>query len=309
MTSLDGVPLPYAGWVEQMTSCAPSVAQALRPFPQYCDDLQGLNENHGRSKYNSLQMKLEKRFSEGIYALVSYTFSKTMESSSTNTQALADGTTGVISPFQRERNYTISPTATPHVLSAAFAYELPFGRGKRWANGGSGIVNALASGWQMSTIYRYSSALPMYFRSGFCNVPGQFRAACIPAIVDPGAVFAQDKGSFDPNKGPLFNKDAFESVDAFNYYFGRGNRIEESVRGFSYKNQDITFMKNTRFGGGVNLQLRFEMFNMWNWHSFSNAGEFGGLAFRNDIASPDFGTWSGDVTEPRTMQVSVRVEF
>ncbi len=32
--SLDGVPLPYAGWVEQMVSCAPSVAQALRPFPQ-----------------------------------------------------------------------------------------------------------------------------------------------------------------------------------------------------------------------------------------------------------------------------------
>ena len=46
-TSLDGVPLPYAGWVEQMTGCAPSVAQALRPFPQYCDNLQGLNENHG----------------------------------------------------------------------------------------------------------------------------------------------------------------------------------------------------------------------------------------------------------------------
>ena len=47
MTSLNGVPLPYPGWVEQMTGCAPSVAQALRPYPQYCDNLQGLNENHG----------------------------------------------------------------------------------------------------------------------------------------------------------------------------------------------------------------------------------------------------------------------
>ena len=33
MTSLHGVPLPYAGWVGQMTGCAPSVAQALRPYP------------------------------------------------------------------------------------------------------------------------------------------------------------------------------------------------------------------------------------------------------------------------------------
>ena len=78
MTSLNGVPLPYPGWVEQMTGCAPSVAQALRPYPQYCDNLQGLNENHGESHYNSLQMKLEKRFSGSTYALVSYTLSKTI---------------------------------------------------------------------------------------------------------------------------------------------------------------------------------------------------------------------------------------
>ena len=50
MTSLNGVPLPYPGWVEQMTGCAPSVAQALRPYPQYCDNLQGLNENQRRRR-------------------------------------------------------------------------------------------------------------------------------------------------------------------------------------------------------------------------------------------------------------------
>ena len=36
-------------------------------------------------------------------------------------------------------------------------------------------------------------------------MPGQFRAGCIPAIVNPDAVFAQDKGDFDPGAGPLFN--------------------------------------------------------------------------------------------------------
>ena len=76
MTSLNGVPLPCAGWVEQMTGCAPSVAQALRPYPQCCDNLQGLNENVGSSHYNSLQVKLE-RFSRRLYGLVSYTLSKT----------------------------------------------------------------------------------------------------------------------------------------------------------------------------------------------------------------------------------------
>ena len=134
MTSLHGVPLPYPGWVEQMTGCAPSVAQALRPFPQYCDNLQGLNENHGSSHYNSLQVKLEKRFSNGIYGLVSYTLSKTISSASDNTQRDAvtwSGLQGVISPFEAERNEVIAATDTPHVLSAAFVYELPVGQGRK----------------------------------------------------------------------------------------------------------------------------------------------------------------------------------
>jgi hypothetical protein len=310
-TSLHGVPLPYAGWVEQMTGCAPSLAQALRPYPQYCDNLQGLNENQGKSLYNSLQMKLEKRFSEGTFALVSYTLSKTLQSASENTQRDAltwAGVDGVISPFEKDRNYTIASSDTPHVLSAAFVYELPFGRGRRFMNEG-GAVNALVGGWQLSTIYRYSSGLPMYFRSSFCNVPGQFRAGCIPAITNLSAVFAQDKNSFDPGRGPLFNKDAFEPVDAFNYYYGRGNRVEEDVRGFAYKNQDLSLIKNTRLKGGSNVQFRFEVFNLWNWHIFTNPGQWGGLAFNNDIASPSFGEWGGSVTEPRTMQLAVRFEF
>lgn len=311
MASLHGVPLPYQGWVEQMTGCAPSVAQALRPFPQYCTSLQGLNENHGKSHYNSLQAKLEKRFSNGVYALVSYTLSKTISSASDNTQRDAvtwSGLQGVISPFEPGRNEVIAATDTPHVLSAAFVYELPVGEGRKYLTE-PGMANALVGGWQLSTIFKYSSGLPFYFRSGFCNVPGAFRVGCIPAITNPSAVFAQDKGSFDPAAGPLLNKDAFESVSAFNFYYGQGNRIEESIRGFGYRNQDLSLIKNTRLPGRTNLQIRFEVFNLWNWHTFTNPGQWGGLAFVNDLASPDFGRWNGSVTEPRTMQVAARFEF
>ena len=312
MQSLQGVPLPYAGWVEQLTAngCSPSVAQALRPYPQYCDNLQGMNENHGESLYNSLQLKLEKRFSDGIYALVSYTLSRTKESSSSNTQRGNDSAIGSISPFQADRNYAISSNDTPHVLSAAFVYELPFGAGKAHMNE-SGVTNALLGGWQLSTIFRYSSALPMYFRVNgtACNVPGAFRAACIPSIANGDAVFAQDKGDFDPNAGPLLNAGAFQPLSDFNFAFGNGNRIEGDVRGFAYRNQDLSFVKNTRLPGNTNVSFRFEIFNLWNWHTFSNSGEFGGQAFNTDLASADFGKWNGSVTDPRTMQLAVRFEF
>jgi hypothetical protein len=310
--SLNGVALPYNGWVEQMTGCAPNVAQALTPYPQYCDNLQGLNENHGTSHYNSLQVKLERRFSQGLYALVSYTLSKTMTDASDNTQSGAEtwsGLSGAVSPFEKGRAESIASTDTPQVLSAAFVYELPVGKGKKHLNEG-GISNVLLGGWQLSTIYRYSSGLPMYFRSSVCNVPSQFRSACIPAILNPGSVFAQDMGSFDPAKGPLFSKSAFEQPDAFNFYYGRGNVVEQSVRVAGYKNQDLSFIKNTRMAGNTNLQLRFEVFNLWNWHTLENGGgEWGGLAFVNDVASPDFGKWNGNVSDPRTMQLAVRFEF
>jgi hypothetical protein len=260
-----------------------------------------------------MQLKLERRFSNGVYALVSYTLSHLMESGSSNTQRDANtwsGITGVISPFERDRNYVISQSDTPHVLSAAFVYELPFGNGKAHANNVGPVANALVSGWQLSTIYKYQSGVPMYFRSGFCNVPGAFRAGCIPAIIDPGAVFAQDKGSFDPALGPLLNRNAFTPVSAFNYNFGTGNRIEESIRGFAYTNQDLTIMKNTRLAGGTNIQFRVEVFNLWNWHSFQANGQWGNQAFNTDINSGDFGRWNdGNVTQPRQIQLGVRFEF
>jgi hypothetical protein len=316
MTSLDGVQLPYAGWVQQMTGCAPSVAQALRPFPQYCDNLVGLNQNHGESQYHSLQMKLERRFSQGFYALVSYTLSRTVSNGSDNTQSDAttwSGAHGVISPFEQNRTKAVTVDDVPHLLSAAFVYELPVGQGKKYLDEG-GVTQALLGGWQLSTIFRYSSGIPFFFRVNgtACNHPGQFRAGCIPAITNPDAVFAQDKGSYDPNKGPLFNRGAFEPLSAFNFYFGQGNRIEETVRGFAYHNQDLSFIKNTRMGGGTNLQIRFEMFNMWNWHTFGARGTTFNdttAGFDLDLASPTFGKWKGAVSTPRNMQLAVRFQF
>ena len=93
-TSLHGVPIPYAGWREQMTGCAPSLAQALLPFPQYCSQLQGINELAGKSLYNSLQAKAEKRFSGGTYLLVSYTLAQLKTSGSDTVQSGASAWAG-----------------------------------------------------------------------------------------------------------------------------------------------------------------------------------------------------------------------
>ena len=310
-TVLHGVREPYPGWRAQMTGCPPSLAQALLPYPQYCSSLQGANENHGESIYHALQAKVEKRFSGGTFLLVSYTFSKLMTSGTDNIQRESvtwSGASGVISPFEQDRNRALAADDVTHLLSAALVYEIPVGKGRKYLSSG-GIGNAILGGWQLSTIFRYSTGIPYFFRSSFCNVPGQFRAGCIPAVKDGANIFAQDIGSFDPAKGPLFNKDAFQSVDSFNFNYGTGARVT-SYRGPSYRNQDLSLVKNTGLGGRMNLQLRIEAFNLWNWHVFSAGGFSGsGGAFTTDLASPDFGKWNGAVSSPRNIQVAARLEF
>ena len=161
-TSLDGVPIPYPGWIEQMSACSPTVAQALLPYPQYCTGITGLNENAGNSTYHSFQFKAEKRFSHGTSMLASYTLSKLLTSSD-NTQAFAQGEeNGQISPYERKRNKALAVDDTPQVFSLALIYELPFGKGKRFLNTG-GVINKLIGGWEATSIFRVSFADSVLF--------------------------------------------------------------------------------------------------------------------------------------------------
>ena len=155
------------------------------------------------SNYNSMQVKLEKRFSQGVYGLVSYTLSKL--NGERGSQHPAKTVAGRAHRLPYRRFNVIGNTRSRRVTRPTFLggarVRAAFGTGKRFVDTSSAVVNALVSGWQLSTIYKFQSAPPMYFRSTeFCNVPGQFRARCIPGIIDPG-ILAQDKGSFDPARG------------------------------------------------------------------------------------------------------------
>jgi hypothetical protein len=314
-TMVDGVPAPYPGWAQQLLSkggCAPTVAQALTPYPQYCDALFGLNENLGNSTYHSFQAKFEKRYSNGLYALVSYTRSKLITDSVGATQITAGSgglTAGVISPYQLHRNKAISQDDVPNNFSVALTYELPFGRGKRWLNG-NGFTNRLVGGWQITSAFKYASGTPLLFRSGYCNVPSQFRVSCIP-ILKPGASpFAQSKSDFNPNL-PLLNVNAFEPASDFNYNFGSGERVT-NYRGFPYKNIDIGLGKETAISEKVRFLIRAEAFNAFNTHNFvCGAQQIGYCSPFNttDISSPNFGQWDGSVTPPRNIQLVGRIEF
>jgi hypothetical protein len=309
-TSLDGVPAPYPGWAGQMQACSASVAQALRPYPQYCNTLVGLNENDGNSTYHAFQAKFEKRYSKGLWVLTSYTLSKTIDDAD-NTQSSAltwSGAHGVISPFERQRNKALAIDDVPQTLSVALVYDLPVGRGKRWGTDMNRFVNGFIGGWSLSSVLRVSSGVPFFFRSSYCNVPGGFAAGCIPGVLPGMTPWAQPEGGLDPNK-PLFNVNAFENFNNFNFYLGQGPRIS-NYRQPGYHNQDIGIIKNIRIKESVVFQIRGEFFNAWNWHVFTCPTQcWGSSAFDTSPGDSNFGLWNGTVTAPRNVQIAGRLTF
>ena len=128
----------------------------------------------------------------------------------------------------------------------------------------------------MSTIFRYSSGLPFYFRSELLQ---RARGSSAPGASRPSSsrasVFAQDKGSFDPGEGPLFNRAAFEPVDAFNFYFGQGNRIEETSAASGTTTRTCRSSRTRGWAAGRTCRSDSRSFNMWNWHIFSNPRRVG----------------------------------
>ena len=169
-------------------------------------------------------------------------------------------------------------------------------------------MDGFIGGWTLATVIRASSGVPFFFRSSYCNVPGEFAAGCIPGLKPGFAPWAQSKGGFDPDK-PLFNEFTFEDFNSFNFYLGQGPRIS-NYRGFGYHNHDVTIMKSFRIKEKATFQLRGEFFNIWNWHTFNCPTQcWGSGAFDTSVGDSNFGLWNGTVTNPRNIQFVGRFTF
>jgi hypothetical protein len=313
-TSLYGVNVPYANWVQQLNSgsCAPTVAQALVRFPQYCSGLTGINENEGTSHYNSMQLKYEKQFSNGVYAGVNYTYSRLTTDASSTTQSTAGygGIGAVINPFQGYRNMSLSPDDITHTFALMAVYDLPFGSGKKWLNNNH-FLNYFVGGWSMSSSLKLTSGMPLYFRdSSVCGVPSQFQAACIPGILNPGQVLTQSFSGANVNR-PMYNAAAFEPAANFNgFYLGTGPRVS-NIRGSGFQDTNLALTKDIPITERLTLELSGQAFNIFNNHYYTCDGQAFGdcIPFNNDPSSASFGAWNGVVSQPRNVQVVARLTF
>src|SRR5262249_43054252 len=192
-----GVTVP--NWFEPLYAASgqDTIAQLLRPFPQYLD-IGGSNngmcsclENLGVSTYNAFQAKLERRFRNGLNLLASYTFSKTVTNADSAIPVFSGFSSNEFAaqhPFNPSSQKALSYQDTPHQLVLSYLYELPAGPGKKHFN--QGVASRVLGGWEIGGVHRYQSGSPsvtVFFGKNPPGTDGGWRLSLLPGvpILDP----------------------------------------------------------------------------------------------------------------------------
>jgi hypothetical protein len=226
------------------------VSQAARPYNAQYPTLAAINElgSIGRSEYNSLQMSLIQSSWHGMSGRLNYTLSHAMDNGSEARNTLPMNSNDI------DADWGNAAFDVRHVVTAGFTYSLPAMGGGR-----------LGDGWQINTIAHFQSGGVLNVTTG-ADTDGTGDRQDRPNLVgDPFADIVQ------PTTGTsvrYFNPAAFAVPAAGTY----GNLARNAYYGPWFKTVDLSVFKTTKLDKGVSLQLRCEIFNVFNIINWANPG-------------------------------------
>ena len=292
---LERVPNPFFGQIPRSSSLGdPTIprAQLLKPFPRFTN-VGFYRNNVGNTNYNSLQAKLEKRYSLGLSFLISYTRSKlTDEASSVFDASILTGPIAnfpVADSFNRKLERDLSTGDIPNVFVGSFTYELPIGRGKRFNPGG--ITGTILGGFELAGVVRLQSGIPLAVTQAT-----NFNEFAGFGTQRPNLVANPNLQSSQRTTAQFFNVAAFTVAPQFTI----GTSSRNPVRGPGYRNADIALIKRTCVDETRSIEFRAEFFNITNTPPLG--------APNTVLASAGFGsiTSAGD---PRVIQFGLKFNF
>lgn len=243
-------------------------------------------ESSANSNYNSLQTRVERRFSRGITLINSYTWQKVLGEA----QDGGNGESGYQDPLNRSENRGPASFDYRHRWALSVVYELPFGAGRRFMSNAHGIVNSIIGGWEVSSINSFQTGRPLTPRltsdnsntGGGNDRPNRIRDGNVPKkertidrYFDSGAFVVPPFGTF-------------------------GNSGRNFIYGPSLSNTDLSFNKKFRLGEERELQFRSEFFNLFNHANFDLPNR--------DVGSAQFGKIFR-AFQARQIQFGLRFKF
>jgi hypothetical protein len=227
-------------------SPAAGAVQGRRPFQPW-GAITFQSQDLGTT-YQALQAKLERRVSDGITGLISYTWSKFMQS---NQSPALGGNIGY------ERTY--SPFNTPQNLAISGSYQLPVGRGRKYMANSGHFVDAVLGGWQVQTIIVLRSGTP------YTPIVSTDRANTGVGSQRPNLNPAGGSPTFHKSLSSWFDKTAYVVAPQFTY----GQVKAFTLQSDAFRQYDASIFKNFALPGESVLSFRVEFFNLPNTTSFN----------------------------------------
>jgi hypothetical protein len=233
--------------------------------------------SNAQSNYDSLQVRLEKRYSHGLQFQASYTFAHALDNASS--ASLGSVNNG---DFQDQRypnqNYGNADFDVRHRFVFSYVYDLPFGRGRWFAKDASGFVNQVLGNWQMSGVFSHATG-NYYTATDIVSVSNSDCGGTVGYYCSRPAIIG------NPNAKPcvpgtLFNTCAFAD-DVTNPgiipqgTFGSPSR--NVIEGPGYTTWDTSFVKQFPISENKRFEFRAELFNVLN-HVNYLFGQFGAIS-------------------------------
>jgi hypothetical protein len=282
--------------------------------PQY-SSLYGLRTTTN-ANYNALQITLQHKMTHGIQFDFNYTYSKSIDIASDAERVGAWGGLGgaVINSWDPSAGRADSDFDLRHQFNSNFIWEMPFGRGKWIGHDWNRVADALAGGWQLSGLFRWTSSFPVTVDNGG-QYPTNYQLeghADQLSQVSTGTYYTGPNNNGVGNTAPnLFSNGANAYLD-FGYAYPGETGLRNQLRGPGFFGIDLGLAKRWKmpWSDGQSLQFRWEVFNVTNSVRFdvqSANGYIGGSLANGN--SGNFGNFSGTLTNPRIMQFALRYEF
>ena len=286
-----GIKIPYANFTNPAVQTTRSVAQALRPFPQYgtINTTNSGGDKTGKSMYHAGVFKLTQRLSNGFVFQGSYTYSKLM----TNADVFS-GSTGSMDTAQPELEYAIGRLDQTHSIKLNTVVELPFGRGARGCR--SGIASHIIGGWRVAAVQSYSSGLPIGVTTGAAPLP-IFNGTNRPNVTGEDWRAPIAGGEFNPLVDRFLNRAAFSAPVA---QLGNAPRINGDVRRPWNMTENMSVAKTISMTDQLRLDVRMEAFNLFNRVDL-------GRAESTDFNNTNFGLINSTANSPRQMQFGLKL--
>lgn len=255
----------------------------------------------GSGNYHAFETTLRKRFSDGVQFDFNYTLSKCIDLGSTRE---SDGSnSGLIqNPWNPGQMRAVCDYDVTNMVSAFAVAQLPFGRGHVLGGHVNRFVNGVIGGWQLSSIWRQSSALPIGVNNGGYwptnwNFPPY---ATQLGTVQEGTTKNSSSG------GPNIFPDPTAAFSAFGLTFPGQSGSRNTIRGDGFFTIDAALSKRfvMPYNEHHSFQIRAEAFNLTNTVRF-DVNQLS-LSLSNSVS---FGKYSGILNSPRVLQFAGRYEF